>query len=180
MVKTVINLLGTLTLLGDGIIVAILVAWILERLKLSTLFSQIKKVLSPISYTGAFIVSLISTLGSLFFSEIAKFQPCLLCWYQRIFMYPQAILIYTSMVRNEKVLKPYLIVLNSIGAFIAAYHYLIQRLPQTSILPCSIGGEVSCTKDYTLQYGYITIPLMALTAFILNIILLSLSNKQKK
>ncbi len=179
MIKLVIQGLALATLLSDLFILHLVILCILEKLKLFQGLSQHQRRFSPHAYAFAFLVSLTATLGSLFFSEVAKFQPCILCWYQRIMMYPQSILFYLAVIRNEKVLTPYLIVLNTIGAVIATYHYLIQRLPTMNILPCQAAGEVSCTKGYTLYFGYITIPLMALTAFLLNIIFLSFAKKTK-
>jgi disulfide bond formation protein DsbB len=118
----------------------------------------------------------IAMAGSLFFSEVMALPPCVLCWYQRILMYPQTLLLYMSILRKEPVLKPYLLALNVIGASIATYHYALQKFPQTLIAPCTVvGASESCIKGYSFYFGYISIPFMALTAFILNIIFLSLT-----
>ena len=121
---------------------------------------------------AAFIVSLTATLGSLFYSEIAGYEPCKLCWFQRILMYPQVILFglalkkkYVSTINNG-------IVLSVLGAIIAGYHYLGQIMPTTP-LPCSaLGYSVSCSQRFVMQFGYITIPLMAFSAFILIVLVL--------
>lgn len=172
MIKIVINGLATLTLLTDIFITAVVFLFILKKLTKRNYLTQVKKLISPQSYHFSLLVSLAATLGSLFFSEVAKFSPCILCWYQRIFMYPQPLLLYLGILRNEKVITPYLLLMNIIGALIASYHYLIQLLPKMSILNCEVGGAISCTKKFTLYYGYITIPMMALSAFLLNILLL--------
>lgn len=125
----------------------------------------------------AFLVSFIALAGSLFFSEIAKFPPCVLCWWQRILMYPQTVLLVTAIARDEYVIAPYLKVINGLGFLLASYHYLMQRLPANTIGSCEIGGAVSCTKQYSLEFGYITIPLMAASAFLLNFLLLSFRHK---
>ena len=177
MTKIVPQILAFLTLIGDISILCVLFYLALNKfrkLKISKVIPNFQ-IFRSYSYVFAFIVTLTATLGSLFYSEVIKFQPCILCWYQRIMMYSQTILLYIAIARNEKVIKPYLIALNIIGAAIAGYHYLIQRFPQTAFTPCSIAGGVSCIKGYTYYYGYISIPFMALTAFVLNIILLQLS-----
>lgn len=176
MIKLVLQILASLTLLGQLICAGLLILAVMKR-------SQKKKheVIAFIESNGVYgllIVTLVATLGSLFFSEVAKFQPCILCWYQRILMYPQPILLYTGILRREFVLRPYLIVLNIIGLCIALYHYTIQVLPHTLPVPC-VAGDISCVRGYTFYYGYITIPLMAATAFALNVALLSFVQSKK-
>lgn len=176
MVKMVVNTMAAATLIGNIIIAIIIVTIAIGFLFKINYYKKLQKILAPYSYYLVFALSLAATLGSLFLSEIAKFPPCPLCWYQRIFMYPQPILIYLSLLRNEKVITPYLLLLNSAGALVALYHFIIQQSPQFSIIPCQAGSTVSCTKIFAVYYGYITIPVMAFTLFVLNIILLTLSN----
>lgn len=175
MIKTVVNILAALTLVGDVLVGVTILLIFLTAFKISYL-KQIKKVVAPFSYYFVFIISLIATLGSLFFSEVAHYNPCVLCWYQRIFMYPQPLLLYMAFMRIEKTLTPYLILLNSVGAIIALYHYTIQRNPALSLVPCK-AGEVSCVFVPTFHYGYISIPMMALTAFVMNLLLLTIFNE---
>jgi disulfide bond formation protein DsbB len=115
---------------------------------------------------AAWGVSLIATLGSLFFSEIMKFIPCDLCWFQRIFMYPQVILLGMAFVRKDFNMARYSLVLSIIGGTISTYHYLIQKVPffKENAPSC---GIVPCTGQYINWLGFITIPFLALTAFIL-------------
>jgi len=118
-----------------------------------------------------FIVVLIATLGSLFYSEIAGYEPCKLCWFQRIFMYSQAFLLGLALYKKDMGIAPYSLLLSAIGAVIAAYHYLLQ-LNIVPSLPCSaVGYSVSCSQIFVMNFGYITIPLMAFTAFLLLAIL---------
>ncbi len=180
MVKTVLQLLAFFTLLGDLFILKTIVLFILEKCKLFNGFRLYRRYLGPHAYILSFLISLFATLGSLFFSEVAKFAPCALCWYQRIFMYPQPILLYLAIVRDEKFIKPYLIALNIFGAIIATYHYYIQVFPKSFLANCEIAGGISCIKGYQFYFGYISIPLMALTGFILNIILLSFAKNDTK
>src|SRR3989344_5518698 len=118
----------------------------------------------------AFIVSLIATLGSLFFSEIMLYEPCKLCWYQRIFMYPQVILFGVLLYRREKSGIIFSLIMSVIGALIAGFHYVQQIFP-SSVLSCDVlGYSVSCVQTFFLEFGYITIPMMALTAFLMLIV----------
>lgn len=125
----------------------------------------------------AFLVTFTALSGSLFYSEIARYTPCPLCWWQRIFMYPMPLLLLTALIRDDKSVVPYLKVMSFVGMGISAYHYAIQRLPVNPLIPCGAGGDISCTKQYTMEFGYITIPLMAGTAFLFTIVLLSFKNK---
>jgi len=116
----------------------------------------------------ALLITLTATLGSLFYSDIAGFIPCKLCWYQRILMYPLPILLGTAIWHKDYRISRYINPLTIIGALIAAYHYLLQLdiTPLTS--DCAIiGYGSSCSDRFFLELGYITIPMMALTAFVL-------------
>ena len=180
MIKMVPQFLALLTLLSNIFIVLLLLTFLLQKFKILNLkkspLATIYSLLSTNSFLFSFIVSLTAMLGSLFFSEVMKFMPCVLCWYQRILMYPQTLLLYMAILRKERFLKPYLLALNVIGASIATYHYTLQKFPQTLIAPCTVvGASESCIKGYSFYFGYISIPFMALTAFILNIIFLSLT-----
>lgn len=122
----------------------------------------------------AFIVSLLATLGSLTYSNIIGFAPCELCWFQRIFMYPQVILMGAALIRKDVSMRIYGLVLSVIGGAIALYHYLGQI--GVASLPCSATGySVSCAEKFVLEFGYITIPVMALSAFLLIAITFAIS-----
>lgn len=125
----------------------------------------------------AWLVSMVATLGSLFFSEVMMFPPCVMCWYQRICMYPLTIILLVALFPLDvKVLK-YALPFVSIGLFFAVYHNLLyyKILPE-SIQPCSQG--VSCTSDYINWFGFITIQLLSLVAFIVIAVLLYLFKKK--
>src|SRR3989344_891860 len=130
------------------------------------------KFLAKYGLLFSFIVALTATLGSLFYSEIAGYIPCTLCWYQRIFMYPQIIILGLALIKKDQKIFNYSLALSAIGLIIALYHYLMQ-LGVVSGLSCSlVGYSVSCVKQFVMQFGYITIPLMSLTAFSLIVIFL--------
>lgn len=115
---------------------------------------------------GAWVVSLIATLGSLYFSEVMKFIPCDLCWFQRIFMYPQVILLGLAAIRKEYGIARYSLTLSVIGGTISLYHYLLQKVSffQDHAIAC---GRIPCTGQYINWLGFITIPFLALTAFLI-------------
>jgi disulfide bond formation protein DsbB len=119
----------------------------------------------------AWVVSVVAVAGSLYLSEVLKYEPCKLCWFQRIFMYPQLFLLGMATFRNDKRIIPYVLPLSVIGGSISIYHYAEQKIPALAkIAPCTIG--VPCNKDYLNFFGFITIPLLALTAFTLIFLLL--------
>ncbi len=181
MAQTGIHVIATLALLGNVVLAAMALLFVGQKLFKAKGWSKLKRFVSPRSYYFVFGLSLTATLASLFLSEIVKFTPCVLCWYQRIVMYPQIILSYVAIVRNERVLTPYLIILNAIGALVAAYHYSLHLFPNALPVGCNpaIAG-VSCIKGYSFYYGFMTFPYMALTVFVLNIILLLMSYNKKR
>ncbi len=175
MVKAIINSYQYLVLLGQIAIGAVILLYLGKIFFKAKAYDKLQQKIAPYSYHLIFLLSLIATLASLFLSEAAKFQPCILCWYQRIMMYPQPLLLYTAILRNERFLKPYLLVLNVVGAGVAAYHYILQIAPQGALLPCAkdpTGVYVSCVKGYKFYMGYMSFPLMSLTVFLLIIILI--------
>ena len=112
MINIVFSIFAYLSLLGQiGIIVVVFGLIFLKKYKYKH-FNNIKSFISKRAYSLAFILTLIATFSSLFISEIAKFPPCVLCWYQRIVMYPQPILLFIAILRKEYVLKPYLLVVS--------------------------------------------------------------------
>lgn len=114
---------------------------------------------------GAWVVALTSTFGSLYSSEIAHLVPCVLCWYQRIFMYPLVILIAVGILIKDKKLPLYVLPLSIIGTGFALYHYLLQRgIIPDELGPCVLG--VSCTTRYIEWFGFITIPFLSLLSFV--------------
>lgn len=122
----------------------------------------------------AFLSVLAAVSGSLFYSEVAGYSPCVLCWYQRTLMYPQIIVLGMAIWKKDKKIADYGIALSLVGAVLAAYHYLLQ-VGAVSGLPCNaVGYSASCAKLFSMNFGYITIPLMALTSFLLIILFLLL------
>ncbi|MBI1866561.1 MAG: disulfide bond formation protein B [Candidatus Staskawiczbacteria bacterium] len=125
--------------------------------------------------TFSFIVVVVATLGSLFYSEVAGYEPCKLCWFQRILMYPQVILLGMALLKKDKSIVPYSIVLSAFGSLIAGYHYLLQLGILPSINCSVIGYSISCSQRFVMGFGYITIPMMSLTVFLLIIIFMMAS-----
>lgn len=132
------------------------------------------KVVNKYGYLIAWTIALVSTLGSLFFSEVLLFPPCNLCWYQRIFMYPLVAIIAIGIIARDKYTYRYILPLSIGGGLIAFYQVLLERgVIPSSFAPCTIG--VSCTSKYISLFGFLTIPLMSFLAFaIITVLMFSL------
>lgn len=117
-----------------------------------------------VSYV-ALVTAVVATSGSLYASEVAQLPPCVLCWYQRIFMYPLVLIIAIGILKRDKVMPFYVLPLSILGGIIAFYHYLLQRgvIPDY-IAPCSLG--ISCTTKYVEWLGFATIPFLSLMSFV--------------
>jgi disulfide bond formation protein DsbB len=120
---------------------------------------------------SAWLIAAVSTLGSLFFSEVMELTPCVLCWYQRIFLFPLAIILLIGLFPLDKNVVKYALPLAIIGLLFTVYHCLLffGVIPE-NLQPCSQG--VSCTDDNMELFGFLPIPLLALIAFLMIIILL--------
>lgn len=124
-----------------------------------------------------FVIALISTLWSLSLSEIFHYTPCVLCWYQRICMYPLVVISAVSIIRKQlKDLPYYIFPLSIIGFFIALYqNLLIWGILSETVAPCTAG--VSCIHQPVVIYGFVTIPLGSMLSFALITILMILYAK---
>ena len=119
----------------------------------------------PQALALALAVALVATQGSLYFSEIANFTPCRLCWYQRIAMYPLVPILGIAAFRRDLAVRPYVATVALIGASISTYHVLLERFPSLETGACEVDNP--CTLIWVRRFGYLTIPTMALSAFAL-------------
>jgi disulfide bond formation protein DsbB len=125
---------------------------------------------------AAFVVAAIATGGSLFFSEVAHFVPCELCWYQRICMYPLSILTLFLAYHGDHRAARYLLPVPVVGAGVSIYHLLIENKVIKEPAQCLISAPGSgCGTKWVNEFGYITIPTLALTGFVLLIGFLALA-----
>jgi disulfide bond formation protein DsbB len=117
----------------------------------------------------ALVQAIIAMLGSLYFSEIEHYIPCVLCWYQRICMYPLVPIILVGLWENNPGIYKYVLPLGLVGWGIAFYHNLLYYnfIPE-SVYSCTNG--ISCTTKYIEWFGFVTIPLLSLVAFTVIII----------
>jgi disulfide bond formation protein DsbB len=124
-------------------------------------------------------VALTSLFGSLYYSEIVGYEPCKLCWLQRIFIYPQVLILIIALYLKDNKAVHYILWMSLFALGIASYHYLGQ-LGFTSLECGLVGYSVSCAERFVMNFGYITIPMMALTAMVMNIVfsIVKLTNKK--
>ncbi|MDT3681331.1 MAG: disulfide oxidoreductase [Truepera sp.] len=120
----------------------------------------------------AWVVAIVATLGSLYFSEIRHFPPCTLCWYQRILMYPLVLLLGVATFKQDRGVLKYALPLSVLGVLVSGYHILVERIPGFGAGVCSSG--VPCNVKYIEWLGFITIPTMSFVAFVLVTVLLVL------
>jgi disulfide bond formation protein DsbB len=118
----------------------------------------------PLALTLAAAVAIVATLGSLYYSEVADFPPCRLCWYQRICMYPLAPILSIAALRRDHSVRWYALPLVLTGAAISAWHVLIERFPTLESGACDPVNP--CSIVWVEKFGYLTIPAMALSGFI--------------
>lgn len=119
----------------------------------------------------AWLVALVATLGSLYFSEVRGYVPCVLCWYQRILMYPLTIILGIASFRQDDRITGYVLPLSILGGAISLFHYLEQKVPGFGA-PQLCRQGVPCNVQYINWLGFITIPFLALTAFTLITVIL--------
>ena len=113
----------------------------------------------------AFVPAVVAMLGSLYFSEVAGFVPCTLCWYQRILMYPLSLIILVGILKRDEYLPQYVLPFAIIGGVVSLYHYMLQWGVFSKSAACATG--VPCSVRYINWGGFVTIPFLALSAFVI-------------
>lgn len=138
-------------------------------LALSGRRALLDEALGTSALSAALIVAMLATGGSLFFSEVAHFEPCRLCWYQRIAMYPLVLILGVAAARRDPGVRLYVIPVAVIGALIAGYHYALEWFPALDTGACS--ASTPCTVVWFRALGFASLPYLALSAFLLIIAL---------
>ncbi len=161
-----------LTLVAGGLAIALVVARLLPAA------AHLLELVRPVRLWLAWLIAAVSMAGSLYFSESANFVPCKLCWFQRIAMYPLAVLLLIAAVRRDGGIRHYAVPLALIGAAISSYHYLIEWRPSLGSGTCDITAP--CTVPWFRQFGFISLPFMALSGFAAIIALLTLGPSHKE
>jgi disulfide bond formation protein DsbB len=156
MTHDVIVLLAALGVAAQALVVLALLFW-----------RRLRRLLWGYELWAAFVVAAIATGGSLFFSEIAHFVPCELCWYQRICMYPLSLLALFAAAHGDYRLPRYLLPFTLVGGGVSVYHLLVENKVVGESQACLVSAPGGCGVKWINEFGYITIPTLALSAFAL-------------
>lgn len=167
-------LLASATLLSQALFVALILAYLLRKKHaiLDSFFQAAAKYALPL----AFLLAVGAVTTSLTYSEMFGFVPCGHCWFQRIFLYPQAVLLGMALWKKDSRIADYIIALSILGAIVALdQHYL--QMGGSGLLPCPAAGNTDCAKRILFEFNYITFPLMSFTAFVWQIGLMLILRK---
>jgi disulfide bond formation protein DsbB len=166
-VSAVTLLYGVLAIIGMVTLVWLAIMAIAASLSRGAAygFEGLRQRFTPYALSCAWVVATLATAGSLYFSEIAHYQPCTLCWYQRIAMYPLVVILGIAALRRDLDVRIYVLAVAGIGAVISGYHYLLEWFPAIDTGACTIG--IPCTQVWFRQFGFVSMPLLALVAFLL-------------
>jgi disulfide bond formation protein DsbB len=167
MTHDVVSFFAVLGLVGQALVVVLFLWFLLAR-------DSLRRLLWGYELWAAFVVAALATGGSLFFSQVAGFVPCEMCWFQRICMYPLSILTLFMAWHNDPRAARYLLPFPVVGAGVSIYHILIENHVVATPAACQIGGA-GCAVKWIDYFGYMTIPTLALTAFVLLIGFLGLA-----
>ena len=167
MIHDTIVTLAALGVAGQVLAALLLATGVVALVGLSGPLLALRRALEGYELWLAFLVTAIATGGSLFFSESAHFVPCELCWYQRICMYPLSIVTLLAALANDRRAARYLLPLPVVGAGVSVYHLLVENgvVRQSSV--CLISAPGGCATKWIDEFGYVTIPVIALTGFLL-------------
>ena len=155
-----------LTVVADLFVIGSIVAWALRRRArwAADLHAQARGLFAEYGLQLAAAVALTCTLGSLYLSEVANYIPCKLCWYQRIAMYPLVPILAVATWKRDRNVIRYVAPLALIGSSISVFHYMLERFPQLST-SASCDPAAPCTILWIWEFGFISIPFMALSGF---------------
>ena len=153
--------LSALTVVSE-ILIFVIAFSVIFRKKGEWVLHRLLRVHAP---ACAFFVSLFAVLASLFYSEVAGFAPCSLCLVQRIFMFPLPFILLYAWIKGSQRTEGMALLLALCGSAVAAYNWFIQ-VGGNAFIPCPSNSE-SCARIFFTMFGYVTIPVMSLTAFAL-------------
>jgi disulfide bond formation protein DsbB len=176
MTHDTIVVLSVLGVVGQVLVAIGILAALLALFGVRGPLDGIRRLLWGYELWGAFVVAAIATGGSLFFSQIANFFPCELCWFQRICMYPLSILTLWMAINADNRASRYLLPLPIVGACVSIYHLLIENGVIKEPNACLQSAPGGCAVKWINEFGYMTIPTLALTGFLLLIGFLVLAN----
>jgi disulfide bond formation protein DsbB len=158
---------------------AVVVGWLVRRFGDPDAFGEIRAQVGRVALPLAWVIALVTTLGSLYYSKVQGYLPCELCWYQRICLYPWSVILGIAAWRRDAAIKIYAIPVLCIGVVISLYHSWIQWFPPSSGTSfCSV--DAPCTTKFVNEFDFVTLPFMALSAAVLMIALLLASDPSER
>jgi disulfide bond formation protein DsbB len=163
---------ASLVLAAGAAVIQVLLTLLLIVAAAALVFPGARRVLREIRATFlgselwvAWGIALIATLGSMYFSEVAHYVPCRLCWFQRIAMYPLVVILLVAALRKDtRGGALYGLAFPVVGGLVSLYHLYIEANPEAESTSCKIGAP--CSTKWIDEFGYVTIPMLALTAFL--------------
>jgi disulfide bond formation protein DsbB len=162
-----------------GIIASVLLAYSLAVPKSRFSIATLKLTSKNILFIG-FIIPFSAVVGSLVYSEVIGYPPCMLCWYARVAFYPQVIIFAIALFKKDKTILSYALGLTIFGLIVTGYHSLIQIIGESAaILPCATNG-ISCVTRDVFEYGFITIPFMGFVGFLVQFFAILVAKKAHK
>ena len=171
---TYVEVLNKILSLGTIFLQVIIIFLIINLIFVRSHNNKVLLFFKKYTFTFGFLIALGAVLLSLFYSVIVGFPACELCWVERIFLYPQLILFGIELYKRDRSIVDFSIVFGILGSLTSIYHVFVESgLTNGSICINPSNGGVSCAIRYVYEFGYITIPIMALTAslFIISILL---------
>lgn len=175
MTHDVIVALAVLGVVGQVLAGLLIVVGALALAGLRAPLDAVRRALWGYELWGGFVVAAIATGGSLFFSQVAGFVPCELCWFQRIAMYPLSLLLLFLAFHGDHRAARYLLPFPVIGGGISIYHILVENHVVGQETACLVSAPGGCATKWINEFGYMTIPTLALTGFVLLIGFLALA-----
>lgn len=171
-VETANVFFSVLSLAAGALAIGVVVAALLARSAPDGGAARLLADVRPLALWGAFAIAATSTLGSLYYSEVEGFVPCEYCWYQRIAMYPLAVILGIAAWRDDVSVRRYAIPVAALGLAVSIYHYQLEWFPEQG---SSCSALVPCTVRYFEQFGFISLAFMAMTGFAAIIALLAVA-----
>ena len=165
-VETVRSLYGVAGIIGILVLAWFGLMFVVSRFSdgIAESYDNVRRRLTPVALFLAWAVSALAMAGSLYFSEVANYTPCTLCWYQRIAMYPLVLILGIAAIRRDLSIRLYGIALAGVGAAISAYHIYVQWF-QVNTAGCSV--DAPCSQYWLKEFGFVSIPVLAFIAFLL-------------
>ncbi len=170
------KIFSVLAIVSIGTSIIIIASYLFTKLfpSKSSITNDFNKLIQDNAVIFSWAIAILASLGSLFYSEISGFVPCTFCWYERIAMYPLVLILGIGMLRRNKEIWIYGLPFSLIGLAISIYHYQLQIIPDQQSVSCS--SEASCSGTWIMEFGFVTMPFMALSTFLLISVLLLVSN----